>query len=129
MLLQIILNFKESGCGTSSNAFQIAYVGVLFIRLFIDEFYNNMAIARRCWNILMIITSLIILGGLSAYEIYAITDKPDSFFWDSNNDNGNLVCYQNRIVFVTEVIVAGLIIVKDILVCICGKDNKNDDGV
>ena len=85
MLLQIVLNFKDSDCGTSSNIFQIGYVVVLFLRLLFDELYNNRKIVRMTWNILMIITSFVLLGALSGYEIWAISANPDSFFWDSNN--------------------------------------------
>ena len=105
-LLQIAFNWSSSDCGTNSNVWQLFFVLTLIVRILIDQLYNNAHISRKLFTILMFITSGVILLTLGIWESYVISTNQEEF---------TTFCFQNRIVFVSEIILCFLALIKDII--------------
>lgn len=114
MLIQICSNWKASDCSTGSNLFQLAFVLIMICRLAIQEAAFNHIFSKRFYIILSFFTSSILLLALGIYQIYNIASHSDAFFYDPKAKIGNEVCYQNRIVFVGEIVIIFLTIAKDL---------------
>ena len=112
-LMQILFNWSEGSCGTNSNVWQLFFVLILISRIFIDELYNNSHIKQRLFQILMFLTSGVGLLTMGVYESWTIAAHPEEF--------ASKVCFQNRIVYVSECILCFLILIKDVIFVGFGK--------
>lgn len=63
----------------------------------------------------MLFTSGCLLTALGIYEAYTIAKNSFYFEYDAKTKTGNIVCFQNRIVYVAEIILCFLTIIKDIV--------------
>lgn len=126
MLLQVGLNWAEVDCATHSNLYQLVFILTLVLRLFIQEAYNNRILAKRTHTILMLLSSGAVLTGLTAYQTYVLASNWSAFSYDPQTKVGNLACYQNRIVFVTELVVGLLTVCKDIGCVIWTKEDAEE---
>jgi hypothetical protein len=63
---------------------------------------------------LTLFTSGIVLAAISAYEAYNISQNWSAFYYNYSSQVGSLNCYQNRIVYITEIIITAVIVVTDI---------------
>jgi hypothetical protein len=126
MLLQVGMNWADVDCATHSNVYQLVFILTLVLRLFIQEAYNNRIIAKRTYTILMLLSSGAILTGLTAYQSYVLASNWSAFSYDPQTKVGDLGCYQNRIVFVAELVVGLLTVGKDIGCVIWGKEEAEE---
>lgn len=62
----------------------------------------------------MFLSSGVLLLALGIYQSYTIATHSSDFFFDANTKTGSEVCFQNRIMFVGEIIVGFLTLLKDI---------------
>lgn len=92
-----------------------------------QEAHNNKGIPPRVYKAITLFTSGCLLTALGVYESYAIAANSSSFEYDPKTKTGNLVCYQNRIVFVGEIIICFLTLIKDIVVVVMENDSLNSD--
>lgn len=114
MLIQIAANWKAADCSTGSNLFQLAFILIMICRLAIQEAAFNHILSKKNYKILSFFTSSILLFALGIYQIFNIATHSDAFFYDPKAKVGDEICYQNRIVFVGEIVIIFLTIVKDI---------------
>lgn len=119
MLLQILLNWSASYCETNSNIMQLVFVLTLIARLFIQEFYYNKIYGTKIYKVLMMVSSLVILLGMGIFWAYTISTNAASF----DNYSTNLACFQNRIMFVIEIIFGFLTLLKDCWLVLCLKES------
>jgi len=103
MLVQIAFNWKEADCSTNSNIFQIAFLFTLIFRI-------------------LLISSGAFLTGLCVYQTYTLSQNWQEFNYDAKTTSGSLICYQNRIVFVTEIIIGFLSVAKDVALIILNNE-------
>lgn len=114
MIVQLILNWQAANCGTSSYLFQLAFILIMAGRLVLQEFYNNKIMPKKIFASLMFLSSGVLLLGLGIYQSYTISTHSSDFFYDANTKTGSEVCFQNRIIFVGEIIIGFLTLFKDI---------------
>jgi hypothetical protein len=126
MLLQIGLNWSDADCSTHSNVYQLLFILTLVLRLFIQEAHNNRLIAKKTYTILILLSSGAILTGLTAYQTIILSQNWNAFSYDPQTKIGDLACYQNRIVFVTELVVGVLTVCKDIGYVTWGKEEAEE---
>jgi hypothetical protein len=122
MLVQIAFNWKEADCSTNSNIFQIAFLFTLIFRILLQEGYLNKIISHRVYTGLMLISSGAFLTGLCVYQTYTLSQNWQEFNYDAKTTSGSLICYQNRIVFVTEIIIGFLSVAKDVALIILNNE-------
>lgn len=127
MLVQLGLNWQASDCDTRSNLFQLAFILIYLIRMATQEAHNNKAIPPGVYKAITLFTSGCLLTALGVYESYVIAANSNSFEYDPKTKIGNLVCYQNRIVFVGEIIICFLTVIKDIVVVVMGNESHSSD--
>jgi hypothetical protein len=125
MLVQLAFNWNNTDCSTNSNIFQIAFLLTLVLRLLLQEGYLNKIISHKTYTALMLIFSGLFLTGLCVYESIIISQNWQKFNYDAKSGIGNLTCYQNRIVFVAEIIIGFLAVAKDVALIIL--DNEKPD--
>lgn len=114
MLIQVSSNWKAAECNTGSNLFQLAFILIMICRLAIQEASFNHFLTKKHYKMLSFFTSFILLLALGVYQIYNIASNSDEFFYDPKAKVGNEICYQNRIVFVGEIVIIFLTIFKDL---------------
>lgn len=118
MLVQLAFNWNNTDCSTNSNIFQIAFILTLVLRLLLQEWYLNKIISHKIYTGLMLISSGAFLTGLCVYESFIISQNWQQFSYDVKSNSGSLTCYQNRIVFVAEIIIGFLAVAKDVVLII-----------
>jgi uncharacterized protein with PQ loop repeat len=96
----------------------------MIVRIFTQEAHNNKIIEKRTFKAVMLFTSGCLLTALGIYEAYTIAKNSFYFEYDAKTKTGNIVCFQNRIVYVTEIIICFLTIVKDIVFVIIGEGDS-----
>ena len=121
MSLQLGLNWNHTDCNTNSYLFQLGFIIIYVIRLFFQEWYNNQIIRRSIWIFLSVL-SLILLVSLGGYQAYTVFENPDDFYYNADTNEGNQICFQNRIVFLGEVLIMFLTPFKDFYFICCAKD-------
>ena len=114
MLIQIAANWKDADCSTGSNLFQLAFILIMNCRLVVQEAAFNHFMSKKLYKILSFVTSSVLLLALGIYQIFNISTHSDAFFYDPKAKVGNEICYQNRIVFVGEIVIIFLTITKDV---------------
>lgn len=62
----------------------------------------------------MFLSSGVLLLALCIYQSYTIATNSSNFYYDATAKIGNEVCFQNRIIFVGEIIIGFLTLFKDI---------------
>lgn len=123
MTLQLALNWESSNCNTHSNLFQLVFIIVLVCRIIAQEAAINRALSRKTYRTIMLVSSGCFLTGIGVYEAIKLAWNSSDFDYDPNTKIGNLVCYQNRIVFVAEIVACFLIVAKDIITIVMGKED------
>ena len=78
-ILYLALTWKYINCSTNSNIWELFYYIVLFLRLFIDEMESNSKITKQTFNILIFVSSFVVLAGMSTYEIVIIVQNREYF--------------------------------------------------
>lgn len=68
------------------------------------------------------IATLLLLLALAIYQAVTVIDNPNDFYYDPDTKAGNEVCFQNRIIFVAEIVIIGLTLFKDIYFLFCRKE-------
>lgn len=101
MVLQLFLHWQEGDCNTGSNFFQLAFILVLLLRIVVQEAFLNKALQLRTFKTLTLITSGCLLTALGVYQAYTMAKNSSYFDYNPDTKIGSLVCYQNRIVYVT----------------------------
>lgn len=114
MLIQVSSNWKAADCNTGSNLFQLAFIILMICRLAIQEASFNHFLTKNLYKILSFFTSCVLLLALGVYQIYNIASNSNEFFYDPKAKVGNEICYQNRIVFVGEIVIIFVTILKDL---------------
>lgn len=61
-----------------------------------------------------------LLVALGVFFGLRVFNNPSDFYYDANTQTGNIVCFQNRIVFVAEMIIIILTVLKDVYFLCCG---------
>lgn len=125
MIIQLALNWQAANCGTDSNFFQLAFIFIILVRIFTQEAHNNKIIERRTFKAVTLFTSGCLLTALGIYEAYTIAKNSFYFEYDAKTKTGNIVCFQNRIVYVAEIILCFLTIIKDIVFIIIGEGDSD----
>lgn len=74
----------------------------------------------------MLVSSGFFLTGLAAYQAYMMWRHWSDFYYNAENKEGSVTCYQNRIIYITEIVVCVLTVCKDIVVVILGKERKKE---
>lgn len=108
-LLQILFNWSQSNCGTNSNIWQLFFILTLISRIFIDELYHNAHIAHKAYKFMMFTTSGVILLIMGIWEAYTISTHSEEFQVVGS------ACFQNKIVFIAEIIMCFLTLAKDVI--------------
>ena len=123
MALQLGLNWEETNCNTNSYLFQLGFIILYILRLFFHEWYNNRIIGRTAWIVLIGITIVLLLA-LGGYQGYTVFNNPDDFYYNADTKEGNETCFQNRIIFVGEIVIIVLTLFKDIYFMCCVKEDN-----
>jgi len=105
--------------------FQLAFISIILVRIFTQEAHNNKIIERRTFKAVMLFTSGCLLTALGIYEAYTIAKNSFYFEYDAKTKTGNIVCFQNRIVYVAEIILCFLTVIKDIVFIIIGEGDSD----
>lgn len=74
----------------------------------------------------MLVSSGFFLTGLAAYQSYMLWRHWSEFYYNAESKEGSVTCYQNRIIYITEIAVCVLTVCKDIVVVILGKERKKE---
>ena len=77
------------------------------------------------------VINFILSGLLVALAVYfglRISENPNDFYFNPDTFEGNEVCFQNRIVFVAEIIIIGLTVLKDFYFVCCGGQRDENEG-
>lgn len=124
MILQLALNWESSDCGTKSYLYQLGFIILMTLRLLFQELFNNAVMAKKLFVGSMFLTSGVLLLALGAYQSYVIATNSSNFYYDADTKSGNEACFQNRIVFVGEIIIGFLTLFKDIyFICIAKEES------
>ena len=81
-IIYLAVNWNAINCSTYSNIWQLCYYVVLVLRLGIDEAENSQVIGRKCFLVLIFISSLVLVG-MGVYEMYTIYMNPSYFAVDT----------------------------------------------
>ena len=60
-----------------------------------------------------------LLVALGIYQAIVLANNSADFYYNADTKTGNEVCFQNRIVFVGEIALIGLTVIKDIYFLCC----------
>jgi len=119
MGFQLGFNWNQTNCNQNGYYFQLGFIGLMALRLFFHELYHNF-----CFNKAPAVIFNFLLSGLlvalSVIFALRIANNPNDFHFDPATLAGSEICYQNRIVFVAEMIIVGLTVLKDIYFTCCG---------
>lgn len=126
MVVQLALNWEASNCNTSSSWFQLAFIATIIIRIATQEAHSNRLIAARTFKAITLATSGCLLTALGIYQSYTIASHSSEFYYDPSTKEGSIVCYQNRIVYIAEVTLCFLTVIKDIVVVVMGNDGASE---
>lgn len=113
MALQLGFNWNATGCNTNSYFFQLGFIGLMVVRLIFHELNHNKFTGSGMNRLFSFLLSGTLLA-LGIYQAIKVFGNPNDFYYDPATKTGNEVCFQNRIVFVAEIIIVGLTLVKDI---------------
>lgn len=128
MTLQLALNWESANCNTHSNLFQLVFIIVLVARVIAQEAAINKVLSSKAYRNIMLVTSGCFLTGIGVYEAIKLAWNSGNFDYDPNTKVGNLVCYQNRIVFVAEIVACFLTVAKDIVTIVMGKEELVEES-
>jgi uncharacterized membrane protein len=128
MALQLSLNWQSASCNTHSNIFQLVFIAVLVARIIAQEAVINKALSSKAYRAIMLVTSGCFLTGIGVYEAIKLAWNSADFDYDPSTKIGNLVCYQNRIVYVAEIVACFLTVAKDIGTIVLGKDELVEES-
>lgn len=126
MGLQLALNWPAADCNTNSSYFQLAFIAIMAARILIQEAYENRGITAKTHRWSMLVSSGFFLTGLAAYQSYMLWKHWGEFSYDASTKEGSVTCYQNRIIYVSEIAICVLTVCKDIVVVILGKARKQE---
>jgi len=121
-IIYLFMTWNYASCNTNSNYWQLFFYATLFIRLGLDELENNSKISKKLYYALIMLTSFVVLFGLSTYQIVRVSSNPSSF----DDPEHKSACYQNRILFIGQCIFGYLICVKDALMLLHEKGGNTD---
>ena len=124
MALQLGFNWNNTACNTDSNLFQLGFIVLMSIRLFFHELYNNRKFGKGVSAFFNFLLSGLLLA-LGIYQAITVFKNPSDFYYDPTTKSGNEICFQNRIVFVGEIIIIGFTVVKDVYFVCCQTDNED----
>jgi hypothetical protein len=113
MALQLGFNWSATACGTSSYLFQLGFIALMAVRLLFHELNHNKVTSNTLNKVFMFTMSGFLLA-LGIYQAITVANNASSFYYDPTTKTGNEVCFQNRIVFVGEIVIIGLTLAKDI---------------
>lgn len=125
MILQLAFNWSNTACGTNSYLFQLGFIGLMAARLVFHELSHNKVTSLNINRVLMFTLTGLLLA-LGIYQAITIANNPNQFYYDPATQTGNSVCFQNRIVFVGEIVIIGLTLVKDIYF-LCINPDKDEE--
>jgi hypothetical protein len=100
----------------------------MLFRIGAQEAHINKGIANRTYKAFMLVSSGCLLNALAIYYAYTIALKSYEFDYDPQTKIGSIVCYQNRIVYVTEIILCFLTIIKDIFFVVVYNDKAESSA-
>ena len=72
LILQLLFNWSITNCGNRANLWKLFFLAILYARLFLDEMYNNRKITQKIFQIVQIVTALV-LAALAAAMITILT--------------------------------------------------------
>ena len=113
MALQLGFNWNATSCGTKSYLFQLGFIALMIARLFFHELSHNKITGSGLNRVFMFALSGLLLA-LGIYQAVTVFGNPSDFYYDPATKTGNEVCFQNRIVFVGEIVIIGLTLIKDV---------------
>lgn len=122
MGLQLALNWTHTDCNTKSYFFQLGFITFMTFRLFFHELHNNQLTSRTINAFFMFLLSGLLLA-LGVYQGYNVFSNSNQFYYNPTTKQGSEVCFQNRIVFVGEMVLIVLTVFKDIYF-ICFRSNN-----
>ena len=120
MTLQLLLNWSEASCNHHSNLFQLVFIITMITRLILQESFLNKIIKFKTYKSTTLISSGVVLTGFAIYQAIILGTNPSDYDYNPEN-KATLTCFQNRIIFVSEIVLCFLTVIKDILFVICGK--------
>lgn len=126
MVLQLALNWPAANCNTNSTYFQLAFIIIMAARIVLQEAYLNRGISAKTHRWTMLVSSGFFLTGLAAYQSYIMWKHWGEFNYDASTKEGSVTCYQNRIIYASEIVLCVLTVCKDIVVVILGKERKKE---
>jgi hypothetical protein len=121
MALQLAFNWNATNCNSNSAFFQLGFIVLMLARLIGHELYNNRKAGRVCHAFVMFLFSGLLLA-LGIVQAITVFSNPNDFNYDRATKQGSEVCFQNRIVFVSEIVIIGLTVLKDVYFILLTKD-------
>lgn len=98
----------------------------MVLRIIFQEMFLNKYIGKKLYRGLTLFSSGFLLTGAAVFECLMLSLHKDNFSYNAETKEGNLVCFQNRIVYVTEIVLCFLTVIKDIFFIILGKDKEEE---
>jgi hypothetical protein len=94
-------------------------------RIIAQEAFLNKIVNRNIYRIAMIVSSVVLFGFAISESIILATNEVE-FSYDVAAKVGNLTCYQNRIIYVCEIIICFVTAIKEGVEMIWGKEGTEE---